>query len=167
MRNRSDDGALVLSYAVIIPAFLAASLVIVQTCVWYLARETAIAAARHGADVARTAHSPPGRGAQAAVDFARLAAPGFLLGPSASAAGSSAATVRIRVSGRVPSLVPWMAITVSEVVTAPVERFTAASPLVSGAHGSATVGSAGGERRGWPPGSAWAAGNRRLWQRAA
>jgi Flp pilus assembly protein TadG len=132
VRNRRDDGALTLSYVVIMPVFLAAILVIVQACVWYLARETAIAAARQGADVARTAHPPPGRGAQAAVIFARQAAPGFLLGPTASSAGSSAATVTIRVTGRVPSLVPGMVITVSEVVTAPVERFTAAGRLVSG-----------------------------------
>jgi hypothetical protein len=113
------------------PVFLAAILVVVQACVWYLARETAIAAARQGADVARTANPPPGRGAQAAVVFARQAAPGFLLGPTASSAGSSAATITIRVSGRVPSLVPGMVITVSEVVTAPVERFMAAGRLVS------------------------------------
>lgn len=129
---RRDDGALTLSYLITIPIFLAGIMVIVQACVWYLARETAIAAARQGADVARTAHLPPGRGAQAAVVFARQAAPGFLLEPSASAAGSSAATVRIRVTGRVPSLVPGMVLTVSEVVTAPVERFTAVGREAAG-----------------------------------
>jgi hypothetical protein len=127
----ADDGALTLSYVVIMPIFLAAILVIVQACVWYLAREAAIAAARQGADVARTANPPPGRGVQAAVAFARHAAPGFLLGPTASSAGSSAATVTIRVSGRIPSLVPGMVITVSEVVTAPVERFTAAGRVLA------------------------------------
>ena len=126
-----DDGALTLSYVVIMPIFLAAILVIVQACVWYLAREAAIAAARQGADVARTANPPPGRGVQAAVAFARHSAPGFLLGPTASSAGSSAATVTIRVSGRIPSLVPGMVITVSEVVTAPVERFMAAGRPVA------------------------------------
>lgn len=149
--GRGDDGALTLSYAVIMPVFLAAILVIVQACVWYLARETAIAAARQGADVARTAHPPPGRGVQAAVAFARRAAPGFLLGPTASAAGSSAATVTIRVSGRVPSLVPGMVLTVSEVVTAPVERFTAAGRLVAGHAVTlviAKVTATGGDRLG-------------------
>ena len=76
---RRDDGALTLSYVVLVPVFLAGIMVIVQACVWYLARETAIAAARQGADVARTAHPPPGGGAAAAVIFARKAAPGFLL----------------------------------------------------------------------------------------
>jgi Flp pilus assembly protein TadG len=145
---RGDGGALTLSYVVIIPVFLLAILVIVQACVWYLARETAIAAARQGADVARTAHPPPGLGAQAAVIFARQAAPGFLLAPSASAAGSSPATVRIRVSGRVPSLVPGMQITVSEVVTAPVERFTAAGGQVSDLLAIARLKAAGGGHLG-------------------
>src|SRR5215469_9832787 len=132
LRLRAEQGALTLGYVIIVPVFLAAILVIVQACVWYLARETAIAAARQGADVARTAHPPPGRGVQAAVVFARRAAPGFLLDPTASAAESSTATVTIRVRGRVPSLVPGMVLTVSEVVTAPVERFTAAGRLVTG-----------------------------------
>ena len=130
--RRRDDGALTLSYVIVIPVFLAGIMLIVQACVWYLARETAIGAARQGADVARTAHPPPGRGAQAAVVYARHAAPGFLLEPSASAAGSSAATVRIRVTGWVPSLVPGMVFTVSEVVTAPVERFAAVGREAAG-----------------------------------
>jgi hypothetical protein len=118
--------------------------------VWYLARETAIGAARQGADVARTAHPPPGGGARAAVVFARQAAPGFLLAPAASAAGSSAATVRIRVTGRVPSLVPGMVLTVSEVVTAPVERFTAVGLDGSGPDvmALARLGTAGGRHVG-------------------
>lgn len=147
---RRDDGALTLSYVIIIPVFLAGIMVIVQACVWYLARETAIGAARQGADVARTAHPPPGGGAQAAVLFARQAAPGFLLAPAASAAGSSAATVRIRVTGRVPSLVPGMVLTVSEVVTAPVERFTAAGRAPAGPDvmAMARLSVAGGRRAG-------------------
>lgn len=131
-RRRRDRGALTLSYVITIPVFLAGIMVVVQACVWYLARETAIGAARQGADVARTARQPPGQGARAAVAFARKAAPGFLLQPTATAAGSSASTVRIRVTGRVPSVVPGMVLTVSEVVTAPVEHFTAAGRNVEG-----------------------------------
>jgi Flp pilus assembly protein TadG len=123
--RRRDSGALTLSYVIVMPAFLLSIVVIVQAAIWYLASETALAAARQGADVARTAGQPPDGGTGAAVAFARSAAPGFLLGPTASAAGSTAATVRIAVTGRVPSLVPGMVIRVSEVVTAPVERFVA------------------------------------------
>jgi TadE-like protein len=109
----------------IVPVFLLGIMTIVQASVWYLARETALAAARHGADVARTSKPPPGAGAQAALAFARSAAPGFLRRVSASARGSTATTVKITVSGQAPSLVPWAVINITEVVTAPVERFVA------------------------------------------
>ena len=122
---RGDSGAFTLSYVIIVPVFMAGLMVIAQSAVWYLARQTALDAARQGADAARALNAPPGAGTRAAVDFARAAAPGFLLLPAASAAGSTAATVRIRVTGRVPSLVPGLTLTVSEVVMAPVERFVA------------------------------------------
>jgi hypothetical protein len=120
-----DDGALTLSYVMAVPVFLAGLLLIAQASVWYLARDAALAAARQGADVARTAQAGAGAGTAAAVAFARQAAPGFLLAPSASAAGSSAATIKITVTGSVPSLVPGLTLSVSEVVLAPVERFIA------------------------------------------
>src|SRR5262245_25106591 len=76
---RGDRGALTLSYVIILPVFLVGIMMIVQASVWYLARQTALAAARHGADIARTANPPPGSGARSAIEFARSAAPGFLL----------------------------------------------------------------------------------------
>src|SRR5215469_5974762 len=84
-----EAGALTLSYVLVVPVFLLGIMTIVQASVWYLARETALAAARHGADVARTSKPPPGAGAQAAVVFARSAAPGFLNHVSASSRGST------------------------------------------------------------------------------
>jgi hypothetical protein len=101
---------------------------IVQASVWYLARETALSAARHGADVARTSDPSPGAGAYAAVTFARSVAPGFLTRVSATAGGSTAVTVKITVTGQAWSLVPWAVIKVTEVATAPVERFVAVGP---------------------------------------
>ena len=124
-RLMGDRGALTLSYVLIVPVFMLGIMTVVQASVWYLARETALAAARHGADVARTSKSPPGEGAAAAAAFARSAAPGFLTRVSASSGGSTATTVKITVSGQAPSLVPWAVIKITEVVTAPVERFVA------------------------------------------
>ena len=69
-------------------------------------------------------HSTPAAGRSAATNFAQRSASGYLLGPSASTAGSSATTIVITVSGHVPSLVPGVPITVSQVAEAPVERFT-------------------------------------------
>jgi hypothetical protein len=136
-RIRSDAGALTLSYVMAVPALLTGLMLIAQASVWYLARDAALAAARQGADAARTAQASPAAGTRVAVTFARQAAPGFLLAPRASAAGSSASTIRITVTGRVPSLVPGLALEVSEVVTAPVERFIAvAGPPGPTRHGS-------------------------------
>jgi Flp pilus assembly protein TadG len=123
-RGREDAGSLTLSYVIIVPVFLASLMVIVQASMWFLARQAALAAARQGADAARALHAPAGAGSRAALQFARSAASGYLLDPRASPRGSTATTVQVTVSGRVPNLVPGMVIHVSQVAQAPVERFT-------------------------------------------
>jgi Flp pilus assembly protein TadG len=120
-----ETGAFTLSYVIVVPVFLIGIMTIVQASIWYLARETVLAAARQGADVARTAQPPPGDGAAAAVQFAQSSADGWMKDVSASTAGSSASTVRITVTGQITSFVPGWTIHVSEVVTAPVEKFVA------------------------------------------
>lgn len=120
-----EAGALTLSYVILVPVFLVGIMTVVQASIWYLARDAVLAAARHGADVARTSQPPPGSGAQAAISFATSATPGFLSDIAANTRGTTAATVKITVSARIPSLVPNLVIHVREVVTAPVERFVA------------------------------------------
>lgn len=130
-KTRGDRGALTLSYVIVLPVFLAGIMIIVQASAWYLARQAALAAARHGADVARTANPPPGSGAQSAIAFAASAAPGFLLAPAATVRVGADHTVVVTVTGDAPSLVPGLPIHVREVVTAPVERFVATGPLAA------------------------------------
>lgn len=129
MRLPGERGAITLSYVIVVPVFLLAIMIVAQASVWYVARETALAAARHGADVARTSKTPPGAGAAAAVAFAKSAAPGFLTNVSSRALvtsrGGIPTTVQVTVSGRVPRLIPWMPPKIAETVTAPVERFVA------------------------------------------
>src|SRR5215469_12529762 len=126
LRLNHDSGAVTLSYVIIVPVFLLAILVVVQASVLYLAKQTALAAARHGADVARTTKPPAGAsaGAAAAIAFARSAGPGFLTGVSAKSRGTLT-TVTVTVSGRAFSLIPGRPFPIREVVTAPVERFVA------------------------------------------
>ncbi len=124
-RRGSDAGALTLSYVIIVPVFLMAVMVIAQASLWFLARQAALAAARQGADAARVSGALPGAGPTAALAFARSAASGYLLSPTANGAGSTAATVDIQVSGRVPTIVPGLVVTVTEAVQAPVEKFAA------------------------------------------
>jgi Flp pilus assembly protein TadG len=124
LRGGGERGALILSYLIIVPVFMAALMVIVQGSLWYLAREAALAAARQGADAARVLHAPPGAGPRAALAFARSSASGFLLHPRAFGNGSTATTVQITVTGRVPSIVPGLPIAVTQVARVPVEQFT-------------------------------------------
>src|ERR1700678_2006940 len=79
-----ETGAFTLSYVLIVPVFLLGIMTIVQTSVWYLAKETVLAAARQGADVARTAQPPPGAGAATAVEFVRSSANGWVKDVAAS-----------------------------------------------------------------------------------
>jgi Flp pilus assembly protein TadG len=116
-----------LSYVIVVPAFMAALLVIVQASLWYLAREAALAAARQGADAARVLNAPAGAGTRAALTFARKDASGYLLKPQANQLpprGSTQRTVQITVTGQVPDLVPGVPLTVSQTAQAPVEQFT-------------------------------------------
>ncbi len=120
-----EAGALTLSYVIIVPVFLVGIMTVVQASIWYLAKDSVLAAARHGADVARTSQPPPGDGVSAAVSFARSSTLTFLSDVSASSRGTTGTTVRITVTARIPSLVPGLHVWVHEVVTAPVERFVA------------------------------------------
>jgi Flp pilus assembly protein TadG len=125
---RRDDGALVLTYVIIVPVFMLVIMVIIQGALWYLAREAALAAARQGVDAARLPGAGPGAGTQAALAFARTDASGYLLGPSAASsasAGNATTTIQITVTGHVPTFVPGLVINISQAVQAPVEKFVA------------------------------------------
>ncbi len=122
---RRDDGALILTYVIIVPVFMLAIMVIIQGALWYLAREAALAAARQGVDAARVRGAAVAAGPQAALAFAHHDASGYLLGPSATSQGSTATTIQIRVTGHVPTFVPGLAINISQVVQAPAEKFIA------------------------------------------
>lgn len=118
-----DRGALTLSYVAVLPFVFLLLMVVIQAAFWYLARDAALAAARQGADAARALNAPRSAGPAAALAFARAAGGGYLEDPSATADGSSSATVSITVSGHVPSFVPGLVVNVSETAQAPAEVF--------------------------------------------
>jgi Flp pilus assembly protein TadG len=121
--SERDRGALTLSYAAILPLVFVLIMVLIQTSLWFLARNAALAAARQGADAARALGASSTAGPAVALAFARQAGQGYLEDPQATAAGSTGMTISITVSGRVPSFVPGLVVSVSETVQAPVERF--------------------------------------------
>jgi hypothetical protein len=130
-----DAGALILSYLIVVPVFMLAVMVIVQSALWYLAREAALAAARQGVDAARVPGAVAGAGPQAALAFVRNSASGYLLGPTAFIQGPQAggggagagatATIQITVTGHIPTFVPGLVINISQAVQAPAEKFVA------------------------------------------
>jgi Flp pilus assembly protein TadG len=120
---RQDDGALTLTYVIVLPCVLLFIMLMVQASFWFLARDAALAAARQGADAARAYGAQASAGQAAALAFARQAGDGYLLDPRASSAGSTAATISITVRGHVPSFVPGVVVRISETVQAPVEEF--------------------------------------------
>jgi TadE-like protein len=110
---------------IVVPVFMLAVMVIIQGALWYLAREAALAAARQGVDAERVRGAAAGAGPRAALAFARNDASGYLLGPSATDLGSTPTTIQIKVTGHVPTFVPGLAINITQVVQAPVEKFVA------------------------------------------
>ena len=120
---RDDRGALTLSYVAALPFVFLVIMVAIQTSLWFLARDAALAAARQGADAGRALDASRSAGPAAALAFARQAGQGYLENPVASAAGSTSSTVSITVSGQVPSFVPGLVVQVTETVQAPAEEF--------------------------------------------
>ncbi|HEY2078824.1 MAG TPA: pilus assembly protein [Streptosporangiaceae bacterium] len=120
---RADRGALALSYVAVLPFVFLVIMVAIQTSLWFLARDAALAAARQGADAGRALDASRSAGPAAALAFARQAGQGYLENPVASAAGSTSSTVSITVIGQVPSFVPGLVVQVTETVQAPAEEF--------------------------------------------
>ena len=122
-RWRDDRGALTLSYVAILPLVFLLIMALIQASLWFLARSAALAAARRGADAARTFEATRASGLAAALAFAHQAGQGYLEDPWATAAGSTGTTVSITVDGHVPSFIPGLVMNVSETVQAPAETF--------------------------------------------
>jgi hypothetical protein len=121
--REDDGGALILSYVAVLPFVFLFLMVVIQAAFWFLARDTALAAARQGADAARALNAPRSAGPAAALAFVRAVGAGYLQDPRATASGSSGATVSITVSGHVPSFVPGLVVSVSETAQAPADEF--------------------------------------------
>src|SRR5262249_40453661 len=104
--SRDDGGALTLSYVVVLPVVFVFVMSVIQASFWFLARDAALAAARQGADAARTAGASFVNGRSTAITFARQAGSGYLMSPAVTVRRSGLTTVAVTVTGRVPSFVP-------------------------------------------------------------
>lgn len=124
-KHATDHGSSTLEMVIGFPIVLTMVLLIVNTALWWHARDTAMAAAQEGVRTGRAygAHANDGR--TTALAFARSVGDGVLISPAVTTNGSNAETVVVRVTGRSVSLVPFLHLTVDQVARGPVERFTA------------------------------------------
>ncbi|MCK9871420.1 pilus assembly protein [Nocardiopsis dassonvillei] len=118
----TDRGSSTLETAVLFPAVLLIVMAALQAGLWYHGRSVALAAAQEGVAAGRTEYSSVRHAHQAANDFAVKA--NALDDITVSTSGSSATRIRVTVTGRVPSLIPLVPISVSQESSGAVERWT-------------------------------------------
>jgi len=120
-----DRGASAVELAILAPALIFASLLIVQFAIWFDARHAALAAAQQGDLVARedAAANPGGWQAlaqDAATSYYRGLDTSLISGVTAQAAGGGGGTVSVTVTGKLTGIWP---LTISETVSGPIECF--------------------------------------------
>lgn len=137
-RQPGDRGSSAVELAILAPAVLLASLLIIQFALWFDARHAALAAAQEGARVARdSAATNPGWEGLASADamsYYQHLDTSVLAQVTAEAAPGAGNTVNVTVSGRLDGIFP-LSITVT--VGGPVECFR---PLNLGGQCSANAG---------------------------
>ena len=118
--RRTDEGSVAVEAAVVLPALLLFTMVVVQAATLYYARAVAASAARQGLDAARVADGTETAGAAASMEFLHQAHAG-ITSPSVDAnRGPEEST--ITVTGKVMSLVPGWTPVITITVSAPTER---------------------------------------------
>ncbi|MBD2896204.1 hypothetical protein amrb99_51480 [Actinomadura sp. RB99] len=110
--------------AITFPAVGLLFLALAQAVMVSVARDVAQSAAEEGLRVARARQGTFTQGRAAAASFARREP--VLQTPDVTVSGSN--TIVVRVTGRAPSLLPGVDITVSRTVRAARERFTTPGP---------------------------------------
>ncbi|MFJ1839804.1 TadE/TadG family type IV pilus assembly protein [Streptomyces sp. NPDC088175] len=124
-RRWSDDrGDVSIQMAIIFVVLLPATVAVIQTSMWYYARQIALTAAREGTTAARAYQASPADGTAQAQDVLRRTAGDSLLGYSVSAS-SDGQRVRVQVSGTAQSMIPGISgRRITQSASGPVERFT-------------------------------------------
>jgi Flp pilus assembly protein TadG len=124
-RGGRDRGASAVELAILAPALIFASLLIVQFAIWFDARHAALAAAQQGDLVARedAATNPGGWQAlaqTAATSYYRGLDTSLISGVTAQAGRGPNGAVSVTVQGKLTGIWP---LTISETVTGPIECF--------------------------------------------
>ncbi|MBB4929140.1 TadE family protein [Kitasatospora kifunensis] len=112
--------------AIVFPAVILITIMVVQGSTWYYAREIALAAARTGVAAGRGYQSSPQAGADQANEMLSQTAGTSLLDAHAyPGPDSTADRITIKVTGRAPSLLPFFGgLTIDQSASAPREHWT-------------------------------------------
>ncbi|MFE5771356.1 TadE/TadG family type IV pilus assembly protein [Streptomyces sp. NPDC056485] len=124
-RVTGGQGEASIQMAIIFPVVILVTVAVVQAAMWVHARSIALTAAREGVAAARVYQAPDSAGAARARETLDRIAGDSLITTAVSTSASSAADVRVTVTGRAPSLIPGVGgLSVSQSAGAPRERWT-------------------------------------------
>lgn len=112
-----------LELLIVFPVVLLVVLMVVHVGLWWHARNVALSAAQLGVESARVRGASADTGTGEARDFLSRAG-GSISGISVN--GSKGATVRIRVTGHVDTMIPGLTLTIDQHADAAAERITEA-----------------------------------------
>ena len=125
-RKDKDAGTMSISLALVFPPVLLLILLTVQGGLWWYDRQIALTAAREGSEAQRLFQADPAAGDTQANSFLDRVG-GGLTDRHVSVTASNT-TVTATVSVRTQSLLPFLpGITITQTITAPVERFVPAT----------------------------------------
>lgn len=130
-RNSAERGSSSIELVLLTPVLMFAVFLIVQTALYLHARQVLLAAAQQGARLARTtpavSSSDTERNRQATLAYLQQLGPRLVSAPtvtiSQDPAGSTAPTVTVTVTGRAPSILPGIDLTIREHATGVLEMF--------------------------------------------
>lgn len=124
-RARRDDGDTSIQMAIVFPFIILLTIAVVQAGMWYHARNIALTAAREGVTAGRAYQATPGDGAARARETLNRIAGDSLRETGVSTDGSTAATMRVTVTGRAVSLLPGIpGLHISQSASGARERWT-------------------------------------------
>ncbi|MCX4554239.1 TadE/TadG family type IV pilus assembly protein [Streptomyces sp. NBC_01500] len=118
--GRRDAGISTLEFMIVAPVLLIVSCMTLQLGIWYLASTAAHTAARKGAQAGSAYQSSPGEGAARASSW--LGQVDIVKGARVSTAGSTAARVKITVTGHIMTFLPGWSGTIERSAEDTVER---------------------------------------------
>jgi Flp pilus assembly protein TadG len=127
MPRRDDDGSAVLETAIVLPAMILLTMLVIQYALVWHARHVAQAAAQEGLRAASSYQVTPADGRTAALTYLRNVAPHLLTSPDVHTT-STGTTMTVTIHADALPLLSFGRFPLTEHATGPRERFVAPQP---------------------------------------